>query len=90
MTQPSSSPARAGAAVRWWRQPMLWLVVGGPAVVVVAASVTAVIAFRGADPVVSHGGADDAADLRSSAEMPAIQARNRGATATHAAEPAKP
>ncbi len=37
----------------WYRYPMVWLVVGGPAVVVVAGIVTAVIAYRGADPVVT-------------------------------------
>ncbi len=36
----------------WYRVGMVWLVLGGPAVVVVAAIVTAVIAYRGADPVV--------------------------------------
>jgi uncharacterized protein len=37
----------------WYRYPMVWLVVGGPAVVVVAGIVTAVIAYHGADPVVT-------------------------------------
>ena len=37
----------AGAA--WWRHGMVWLVVAGPAVVVVAAVATAVLAWRGAD-----------------------------------------
>jgi hypothetical protein len=35
----------------WWRVGMVWLVVGGPAIVVVAAIATAVIAYRGADVV---------------------------------------
>lgn len=35
----------------WWRVGPMWLVVGGPAVVVVAAIATAVIAVNGADPV---------------------------------------
>lgn len=35
----------------WWRVGPMWLVVGGPAVVVVAAIATAVIAINGADPV---------------------------------------
>lgn len=37
----------------WWKVRMMWLVVGGPLVVVVAALVTAVIAVQGADPVVT-------------------------------------
>jgi uncharacterized protein len=52
-----------------WREPMLWLVVGGPAAVVVAGVVTAVIAVRGADPVL---------DTRSTPG--AVQARNHAAT----------
>ncbi len=36
----------------WYRVGMVWLVLGGPAAVVVAAIVTAVIAYHGADPVV--------------------------------------
>lgn len=41
------------AATPWYRIGMVWLVLGGPAVVVVAGIVTAVIAYRGADPVVT-------------------------------------
>lgn len=91
-TEPAGRSGAAGPSPsepsdgRWWRHPMLWLVVGGPAMVVVAATITAVIAFRGADPVVSRGAAADAADLRAgSDELPALQARNQGAAATAAA-----
>lgn len=41
----------------WWRIGMVWLVLGGPATVVVAGIVTAVIAYHGADPVVQDGAA---------------------------------
>jgi len=57
----------------WWRHPIMWMVVGGPAVVVVAGIVTAVIATRGADPVLDTRVADQAA-------VPAVQARNHAAT----------
>jgi hypothetical protein len=57
----------------WWRFPIMWLVVGGPAAVVVAAIVTAGIAVRYADPVL-----DTRADRQ--AEQPAIQGRNHAAT----------
>lgn len=68
------SPARAEQVGQpWWRQPMMWLVVGGPAAVVVAAIVTAVIAVRGADPVL-----DTRADRL--AERPANEGRNHAAT----------
>jgi uncharacterized protein len=66
----------------WWRYKMLWLVVGGPAIVVVASITTAVIAARGADPVLEHG---EASTQRASAQdaqalTPALQARNHVAT----------
>lgn len=38
----------------WWRVRMVWLVIGGPAAVVVAGIATAVIAVRGADVVVAE------------------------------------
>ena len=62
----------------WWHHRMMWLVLGGPFVVVVAAIATAVIAVRGADPVLHHE------DVPDRAAAPAMQARN------HAASPALP
>lgn len=59
----------------WWRHPMVWLVIGGPAIVVVAAIGTAFIAIRGADPVMT------APPASAQAERPAVQARNQGAAA---------
>ncbi|MDE1949263.1 MAG: hypothetical protein KGL43_28390 [Burkholderiales bacterium] len=35
----------------WWRFPIVWLVVGGPAIVVVAALAMVVVAYRDADVV---------------------------------------
>jgi hypothetical protein len=79
----------------WWKEPYVWLVVGGPLVVVVAAIATAVIAFEHPDPVIDRNGyqqavmskgqnntadlVDDLAKLQ-----PAHQARN------HAASPVVP
>lgn len=48
---PSISPAVAAKPIAWWRVPQMWLVVGGPAAVVVASIITAVIAVKNADPV---------------------------------------
>lgn len=62
----------------WWRHRMMWLVVGGPLVVVVAVIATAVIAIQGADdvlPVKEHP---------QPSQVPAMQGRN------HAATPAAP
>ena len=59
----------------WWRMPMMWLVLGGPATVVVASLVTCFIAFRYGDPPLQEG-------ARSSIESstPAMAARNHAAT----------
>lgn len=58
----------------WWRHGMVWLVISGPLIVVIAGISTAVIAIRGADPIVSAAGAE-----RPQAR-PAVQARNHAAT----------
>ena len=76
---PSAIPNQA-----WWRYPMLWLIVGGPAAVVMASLFTAVLAVRGADPVLAHdeyGGATPTASGQANdALTPALQARNHAAT----------
>jgi uncharacterized protein len=68
------SQTSAGQPAVWWREPMVWLVVGGPAVVVVAGIVTAVIAVQGADTVIARDGET------TFAEKPAVQGRNHAAT----------
>ncbi len=77
MSPSSRASQQTGQAAAWWRLPMVWLVIGGPAVVVVAAIGTAVIAFKGADPVVTEH-SSVTAGVRPS-ELPALQARNQGA-----------
>ena len=57
---------------------MLWLVVGGPAVVVVAALTTGFIAWRGADTVVTDPVVAQA--KAPAALQPALTARNHAAT----------
>lgn len=61
----------------WWRHGMVWMVIGGPAIVVVAAIATAVIAIRGADPVIREG---SVVVTQPDASTPAMQARNHAAT----------
>jgi len=73
MSSPSSRPSR-DPQLPWWREPMVWLVIGGPAVVVVAGIVTAVIAVRGADVVITSS------DEKSFSDKPAVQGRNHAAT----------
>jgi len=68
----------------WWRFFTGWLAFGLPVVAVIAASLSAVIAVRGADPVVDahYGAARQAADeqaaqdAQSQARLPAEFARN--------------
>jgi len=95
---PSTSPAVAAdpvPPVSWWRVPHMWLVVGGPLVVVVASLITAFIAVKNADPVLDKAvferDREAALALQGQAKeealiklQPAHQARN------HAASPVVP
>ena len=60
--------------VAWWRLPIVWMVLGGPAVVVVASFATLALAIRHPDPVLTEPQAT------AGAHMPAMQARNHAAT----------
>lgn len=72
---PLNAPSREDP-LPWWRYPMVWLVIGGPAVVVVASLITAVLAVNGADrPLIG------AASGEPQSNTPAAQARNHAATA---------
>ena len=75
----------------WYRHGHVWLLIAGPAAVVVAGIATAVIAATGADPVVEadyyRRGIEinkALAAARERAKLPALQGRN------HAATPAAP
>lgn len=77
----------------WWKFGHVWMVVAGPAIVVVASFITLYLAITRPDPVVSEDyyrkgieinktlGRDSAADAAIAASLaPAIQARNHAAT----------
>ena len=89
MHQTRNDPAgvRAGADANeaWWRVGMMWLVLGGPALVVAASLATAVLAYRGADPVVKQpnnaGPRLPLTGQGADASTPALLARNHAATA---------
>ena len=74
----------------WYREPMMWLVVGGPLVVVVASIITYALAAHQADPVLERDPIAEAQrvgktltpEQRESLE-PALKARN------HVASPLK-
>ena len=83
-TRTARAPDTPGSAVPappWWRVGMVWLVVGGPAVVVVASLGTAVVAYRGADEVLVNTASAREVPVRPTAETPALTARNHAATA---------
>lgn len=66
-------PAEA-APSPWWRLPIVWMVIGGPAIVVVASFATLALALLNPDPVIS------APPTASASEQPAVQGRNHAAT----------
>ncbi|MCW7537780.1 FixH family protein [Aquabacterium sp. A7-Y] len=82
------------AARRWWREPTMWLVAGGPAAVVLAGVATTIIAVTRPDPVLAEDyyrrgieinqtlrqSAGEAAAVPPEGLRPAMQARNHAAT----------
>lgn len=77
---PNSASEREAA---WWREPYVWLVVGGPLVVVVAGIVTFVLAVNGADPVLERradGGPRISVATQERSQLPAQLGRNHAAT----------
>jgi uncharacterized protein len=80
MNQETKNP---GAA--WWRHAHVWLVIAGPAAVVVASLVTAWLAANGQDPVVAadyyrRGMEMNKTLAAEKATLPALQGRNHAAT----------
>lgn len=68
-------------ALPWWRYKMVWLVISGPAAVVVAGVATMVLALTHIDPVLDEP--SSAAARVAAAKTPAApaqQARNHAAT----------
>ena len=80
LTVPARPQPTDGAPPAWWRVGMVWLVLGGPAVVVVAAIGTAVIAYRGADTVLTEAPTPQQVVQQLGPQTPAMQARNHAAT----------
>ena len=84
-TAPTPSVSTDPVTSSWWQVGMAWLAVGLPASAVVAATLSAVIAIRGADPVVdeyknaARAAAEESADpgpLAANPKEPAELARN--------------
>lgn len=81
-THPLADQENPEPRLPWWRYRMLWLVIAGPLLVVVASLVTAYVAIKGQDPVLIR---DETADSQRGktepdALTPAVQARNHAAT----------
>lgn len=76
------------ASTPWWKFGHVWLVIAGPAVVVVAGFVTLFIALSWPDPVVADDYYRQGIEINKTLEAgdaslaPAIQARNHAATGT--------
>jgi hypothetical protein len=72
--------------IRWWNYGHVWLVVAGPAVVVVASFVTLYIAVTRPDPVISEDYYQQGIEINKTLNdhasnlAPALQARNHAAT----------
>lgn len=87
---PADLRAAQADALRWWRVPMVWVVISGPLTVVIASLLTAVIAWRHIDPVIldsasgrviGRAGDEVAAPTDpKDALAPAQRARNHSAT----------
>jgi len=81
MSQASTSPAQP-----WWRFPHVWMVVAGPAIVVVASFVTLYLAVVGKDPVLDEDYYQKGIEINKtlannpSSLAPADLARNHAAT----------
>ncbi len=86
MNATTNDPPAAGDA--WWRHPLLWMVIAGPALVVVASFVTFWVAWGSADPLVSEDyyrrGVEINKALADKTLMPAVNGRNHAATPAEA------
>lgn len=67
----------------WWKFGHVWMVIMGPAVVVVAGFVTYYLAAKAQDPVINtqaYVATDEETNTRNIGAAPAMQARNHAAT----------
>lgn len=70
----------------WFKYPLVWLVIAGPLIVVIAGIVTAWIAISGADPVVDPEYYQKGIEINQTLQnpqksfAPALKSRNHAAT----------
>jgi hypothetical protein len=81
MSKPQLTPA-----TQWWKFGHVWLVIAGPAIVVVASFITFYLAASGKDPVVDEDYYRKGIEINKTLQdnpaslAPATQARNHAAT----------
>ena len=81
----TNEPMAKEDSAPWWRYGHVWLLISGPAAVVLAGLVTVWIAVRSPDPVVAQDYYRRGLEInqtlaRQKALMPAMQGRNHAAT----------
>ncbi|MCX7251401.1 MAG: nitrogen fixation protein FixH [Burkholderiales bacterium] len=71
----------------WYREPMMWMVLGGPLLVVVASLITYVLIVRGSDPILERDPISEAQRVgkeltpeQIESMQPSIKARNHVAS----------
>lgn len=92
-TSQTSQPAPV-LAPPWWKFGMVWMVIAGPAAVVVAGFATLYLAVTRPDPVVSENYYREGLDINKTlarshpaSVAPALQGRNHAATGVQGAAP---
>ncbi|CAN7505106.1 FixH family protein [Acidovorax sp. LjRoot194] len=82
----STGPGAAPAAAPWWKFGHVWLVIAGPAIVIVAGFVTLWLAISRPDPVVAEDYYRQGIEINKALEnpakslAPAVKGRNHAAT----------
>lgn len=78
------APLQTPPSVPWWRVGVMWLVVGGLGIVVIASFALLATAIQNADSVVPHPAVRVVApNTPVTPSTPAMQARNHSATPAH-------
>lgn len=81
-----SNPTSATQSPPWWKYGHVWLVISGPAIVVVASCITYYLAAVGQDPVLDEDYYRKGVEINRTLQdnpaslAPATQARNHAAT----------
>ncbi|RUP25118.1 MAG: nitrogen fixation protein FixH [Curvibacter sp.] len=88
-TASSNASATPATSRPWWTHGHVWMIIAGPAIVVVAGFVTLWLAIRTPDPVIEADYYKRGVEINKTlpdadpkAMMPALQGRNHAATPT--------